>query len=40
MNTVIRPATTAAEVDRAARAAHQAYLVSAAQTPASARVRP
>lgn len=35
MNTALSPATTAAEVDRAARAAHEAYLISAAQTPAT-----
>lgn len=33
MNTAPSPATTAKEVDRAARAAHEAYLISAAQTP-------
>jgi acyl-CoA reductase-like NAD-dependent aldehyde dehydrogenase len=34
MNTDLNVATTAEDVDRAARAAHEAYLVSAAQTPA------
>lgn len=35
MNIALSPATTAEEVDRVARAAHEAYLVSAAQTPAT-----
>ena len=39
MNTDLNVATTAEEVDRAARAAHEAYLVSAAQTPATCQSR-
>lgn len=35
MNTTLTPATTPELVDQAARAAHEAFLVSAAQTPAT-----
>jgi acyl-CoA reductase-like NAD-dependent aldehyde dehydrogenase len=35
MNTVLTPATTSELVDQAARRAHEAYLISAAQTPAT-----